>query len=447
MNRLGNGALAAILIIAGCTGTDKNREVRIPSRIFPAPGSITIIGAQKYAPLPPKPFTNASIKAPPLESWLPPALSDEAKSRRIAADGFLAREREVRTNVWQTTSMLQDELNNKQYDLLQAQLDAVLSESIADPVNELLEEDVANFTTGNDSIAPSDPTVIDAWIKARPTSSWAHYSEGLRWSNAAWDARGHGFPKEISPEHWKAMLDDEAKAAPELREALRLNPNSALAWTVLLNVDRSSGNVSNIQADIAAAVRNRPASFLIAEQVQVVLSPYWMGDLDMMDKFAQLEVHGVERNPRLWTLQGSAAAIRGGTALNNSQWDVALREYNIALSYGDNVDWLDWAAEAAEYLHRYALAYRYYERSQYYDPNDVYTFDQMDIMDALCNPTKNQAVLLIMKTKIEKYEREKGDCDYYLGELPWGDEPLLVPLYVKQFSLQKLALPPLPGAH
>ncbi|HSC46756.1 MAG TPA: DUF4034 domain-containing protein, partial [Gammaproteobacteria bacterium] len=348
------------------------------------------------APQPSTAFPAPSVTAPPAELWLPRALTPQEKPRHVAADVLLMQAERLREG-YPNTQFLQDELRQHKYDLVESQLDVILAKSMADPAYEFVEQDAANFAEGENPVQPLDKTVIDDWVAAIPDSPWAHYSEGLRWSDKAWDARGNGWAQDITEAQWKVVHADETQARAEIRKSLTLNPKIAIAWVTLMNIDRTDGTMDDETKDFVGGSKQRPASFLIPDQFEEQLQPRWGGSMEIMDALAQAEVKKVDLNPRFWSLLGSAAADAGCAACNHYDWATSLKEYNSALIYGDRPSWLERAGDAAKYLHRYALAHAYYERAKHYKTDEFDLVIETDLMDALCNPATDPRKLAILE--------------------------------------------------
>lgn len=382
---------------------------------------------QNISPIPP-----ALTGKAPFEVWRPTLLTKKEKEKRAAADAFLMQEEMLRSEKMEFTDKLQTELQNKQYDLIEHQLDDILAKTNANPVYELLEWDAAGFAQGNDVLNAVGKSYIDAWEMARPRSPWAHYSEALMWSEAGWQARGNGWAKDVTDAQWAEMRKDEENALEEIAKSLKINPKNSAAWGTLLDIYRTAGTLKDVTRAYAGAYKEQPESFMLADDYQVALEPRWFGSYSDVDDFAAVMQKQISRNPRFWTLLGASEADQGCASCSGYKWELSLKHYNAALAYGDCPDWLDRAAEAAVGLRRYALAYRYYERESHYKPGVFDLVAEMKIMRALCDPKVSNASFEYLLKDVAKYSdigvrsypREKGDCNYYKSELPWGNEPV-----------------------
>ena len=386
-----------------------------------------LAAAPQYAPIP-APLT----AAPPAEVWLPQRqLTDDDKAKRLATDQFLMKAETLHRGTLTNTFKLQGELANQQYDQLESQLDAILALSVADPAYELLEKDAANFADGNDVARGADKFLIDDWLKARPNSPWAHYSAGLRWSNMAWDVRGSGWASQVPGSSWPKVHLYEGNARAELHKALKLNPKLALAWMELINVDTTDAGLADAKRDYVQGSMQRPDDFDVPNQFANTLNPHWDGSYEAIADFAQAEQDKVGVNPRFRILLGLTEGDRGCITCNNYDWSTSLKHFNAALFYADDIYWLDKAGESAAHLHRYALAYRYYERAHAYQPGTFRFYAEMQLLQAACDPKEDPEKFKVLKSTSQvyggiesmEYPHLPDSCSYYQAELPWGTEP------------------------
>jgi hypothetical protein len=387
-----------------------------------------------------RPIPAASTASPPAESWLPKPLSEDERTKRTAGDQLLFRSERLDDNAPANLNRLQAELVNKQYALVETQLDAVLAKVLADPAYDLVERDASDFA---DSQMPGvevlNKVSLDEWLKASPNNPWAHYSAGLYLLYKAWDARGQHFANDVTADQWQKMHKYAVQARSELKHALKLNPKLAMAWLMLMNVDNLDGTASDVKRDYLAASKQRPASLLIPDQYENTLEPRWGGSYEQMDAVARSRSTSLDSNPRLWALMGFASADKGYSAVDehcdpctSHQWELSLKYYNAALRYEDYTSWLGRAGDAAAHVHRYALAYKYFERAIKYRPGKFDWTVQMELMQALCDPSYDQSKLEELRQgaanyagiQAMEYPRSQGDCTYYQAELPWDDEPI-----------------------
>lgn len=403
----------------------------------------------------PAPIAAASSAAPPPEAWLPPVLTAEEKSRRSAADAYLMKSEVLERGSGANAMMLEKEVINRRYADIDTQLNAILAKAVADPAWDLVERDATTFSEGGRDTPQLNLEAIDDWIAARPDSPWAHLSAAWRLDDKAWEVRGGNFADKISDEQWKAMHRYATQARTEVNKSLRLEPRSAMAWTLLIQLDQlDSGPAAS---DYRAAMQHRPGSIVIPDVYQGALEPRWGGSYEQMQAAARSLLKGPNMNPRFWSIGGFAAADEAYGHMDDScdectpiDWTSKLKNYNAALVYGDHTDWLADAAQAALHLHRYALAYRYYERANAYVPEERGWPEEMRVLRMLCDSNfprqefeayEQDAITYGFISAIE-HPRVVGDCNYRQGELPWGDEPIPTAASVETYYLDPDANPP-----
>lgn len=406
-----------------------------------------IIAPVYQAPVRP-PIPAALTSAPPAEVWLPAPLSVDDAAKRAVADHFLMKVERLADNKISNTMFLQGELNDLKYDQLDPQLDAVTALATTDPAYELVEAEVAGFADGNDVTRGVDKFQLDDWLKARPNSAWAHYSAGLHWSNMAWDARGNGWASDVPKSAWHKVHIYEGNARAELHKALKLNPRIAPAWVLLIDVDQVDAGLGDVKRDYEQGLKQRPADFEIANKYINALNPHWFGTYPEVADFASRQQVNAATNPRFRILLGVEQGMRGCISCNNYDWATALKHYNAALQYVDDVYWLDKAGEAAVHLHRYALAYRYYERAHAYE-HGVFKYEAEDgLLQARCDPKEDPEKFKVFKSETYRYSGIEvidypdapDACRYYQAELPWGGEPLPDDQGILEYSIQNEVL-------
>lgn len=377
------------------------------------------------------------MSAPVAANAAPPSAvvpASVARARRAAADRHLFESQRLRAAAVENAFNMQDELQHRKYTLLESQLAAVQAKSLKDLDYELLIQDAATFTEGSFVTNPVDKVFIDAWLRARPNSPWAHYAEGLRWSKQAWTDRGDGWASQVTDAQWRKVRVDEVHARKELRGALALDPKLVMAWLTLMDVDQTDpdGGLTAVTEDYRDGTAQLPASLLLADRYIRTLEPYWFGSTAMMADFARSKLADLDKNPRFWGLQGLAYSDEGCTDCDAGRWDDVLRRYQAALAFEDRSTWLAAAGLAAVHLHRYGLAHEYYARANIYKPGDITLAAYTKFLGELCDHKLSAARLSSdMKEAVARrgvaamdYLGKEGDCTFSPAELPWGDEPI-----------------------
>jgi hypothetical protein len=430
--------LGASLTVSACTGKSGIADHSTALSKVPAAQS-----ASATPPLvrPALPTPIASTAVPPQGTGLPRSLTTIEKSRRVDSSLFLMKQEITNSSVRENVIKLRTELYARQYDLLDSQLDGLVQKATADSVYDLVERDLESFTDNHSLIGlpPVEGFVIDAWVKAKPNSAWSHLASASQLIGMAAAARGEHFADQVSTDQWAAMGSLDKKARVEVEQALKLNPKIVMAWVTLFQVDQFDGGVDDVERDYAVAEKQRSNSILIEDVHENAIEPRWDGSYEMMDGVARAKLADLKKNPRFWDLQGDASADMGYgdvdehcTPCDTQQWESSLKDYNDALAYEDDANWLSRAGDAAVHLHRYGLAYAYYQRAITYMPRVFEWNAESQLMRALCDPNfeadkfeaLKQDATLYAGVEVMEYPRTEGDCTYYQAELPWGDQPV-----------------------
>ena len=121
---------------------------------------------------------------------------------------------------------------------------------------------------------------IDPWVRL-------HYS-GLAHSREAWEARGHGWAKDVKPEAWKAFEAAAALARRDLEEAWRLRPDRPEAAYEMISASTDSpaaGESARFWFDraVAAQMDFIPAYTTLLKD----LLPRWGGSYEQMLAFGR----------------------------------------------------------------------------------------------------------------------------------------------------------------
>gem|GEM_PF-6464720 len=317
---------------------------------------------------------------------------------------------------------------------MESQLNAVQAKYLGDPDFEFVMEDASTFAEGSSRVPPMNKAFIDAWVKLRPDSPWAHYSEGLYWSTKAGDDRGDGWASNVSDAQWDKMRADDVQARKQLRKALELNPKLLMAWLTLMDVDRADpdGGIEDVAQDYKDASAQFPGSLLVADDYMISLQPRWGGSIEKMAEFANAKISDIDKNPRFWGLQGDAAADAGCLDCIDVRWEDGLKLHNVALTFEDRPSWLAQAGDAALHLYRFGLAHEYYARANSYKPGNITWATATSFLEELCDPKASPARLKRdRKDAVTRrgmpdidYFQQPRDCGFSATELPWGDEPV-----------------------
>jgi hypothetical protein len=200
------------------------------------------------------PIPAALTGIPPQEVWLPRRLSDQEKSRRTAADRALLQLRILDGAGTPNVAFFRDELGNGEYDPLESQLDGALAKELADPRYEAAVQTMVKFNESQGFTSDEEKPLIDAWVKRRPQSVWAHYAEAVRWYDMGSKSRDDVSAfADLANSH-----QDFVHARDEAHKALKINPSIPNVWEILLQIDRSDGSLDAVNQDYRQALSHTP---------------------------------------------------------------------------------------------------------------------------------------------------------------------------------------------
>jgi hypothetical protein len=140
-------------------------------------------------------------------------------------------------------------------------------------------------------------TTIQAWQQTRTTSFAAKFIEALYWRDVAWQARGHGFARDVSKEAW-ASFDARLDKAEAILRALEPRATTYPDWYVLrinLLTDRSKRSTVRARDVFAEGTRHFPEYHDLYFAAARGAEPNWNGSAADYEAFAN-EAAGIAEN-------------------------------------------------------------------------------------------------------------------------------------------------------
>jgi tetratricopeptide (TPR) repeat protein len=219
---------------------------------------------------------------------------------------------------------------------------------------------------------------LDEWVKLRPTSAAALLSRGTYLSAEGWNARGTKFASETNRGQFVGMANYFRRASADFHAALRLAPNSIVAYRALMSISVNEGDPATSRQLLDAGLKIQPYSFRLRAYYIETLLPRWGGSYGAMTRFAEESAPFAARNPRIRALGGFVDWDRGVVLEKEGRKAEAIKAFERAMQFGDF--WLfrfergelyfyaDQNKEAAEDLTRVLVQYpqhadALYERS------------------------------------------------------------------------------------
>ncbi|AXQ30752.1 tetratricopeptide repeat protein [Solimonas sp. K1W22B-7] len=197
----------------------------------------------------------------------------------------------------------------------------------------------------------SDPALreqISLWIQKRPESAEARLVSAIQRLRAAEDTQAPG-----------SLL---LLAKEDAGVALATDPGHPLAWWALVRATAALEGGEAVPSLHERLMRNAPAAFYAHRALLGCLQPSWGGSYEAMQDYAAKLQAGAAANPRLEILQGLPHAVRAKAALAAGDEATAEQEYDLALAYGDDPDFLADRAALRIRLLRFSDAMADYRR-------------------------------------------------------------------------------------
>ncbi len=203
--------------------------------------------------------------------------------------------------------------------------------------------------------APSRKALFDEWIGACP-DSWVPLTARATWHEAAgWKARGTKWAQETTDDQFREMTDRFELAMRDLDASLRLRPRQLYAYVILMDMAKSFGDREKGDLLAGKALELYPDSYILRRRHILALLPRWGGSYRAMDAFARESAPYAAKNALIGTLRGCSSWDRADEAARYKDFPRAIKQYNKALSYGENWNVL------------YDLAECYYRAKMYDD--------------------------------------------------------------------------------
>lgn len=188
-----------------------------------------------------------------------------------------------------------------------------------------------------DAFASGDSALqqhLDAWVAAEPTIAIARAARGLYFVRMAAAAKpldevhpSAAATREIS--RWLALATADADAA------LRLDSSEFMAHVIRLGMIPLQWRGRETRDAYEAAVGLRPSSLHARALYIETLTPRFENPPSRMARFADSAQRHASVNPRLRVLRGMAAYERANDLAAREQHAAAIREFTIALAFGD----------------------------------------------------------------------------------------------------------------
>jgi tetratricopeptide (TPR) repeat protein len=224
-------------------------------------------------------------------------------------------------------------LQTRAYDRLDAVLEAYADSALRD---HRLEYRLFDAYAAFDVPVPSMEPLLTEWVRQRPASAAALLARATFLKASGWKARGGNRAAKTSRQQFEGMREFFRRAEADLAAALRLAPNSIVAYRSLINiVSTSRGDPAKSRQILDRALRLQPNSFVLRTAHMYNLLPRWGGSYDAMTEFAEESAPYASRNPLIRTLKGFVDWDRGRVLESAGKKDQAAEAYGRALRFGN----------------------------------------------------------------------------------------------------------------
>ena len=215
-------------------------------------------------------------------------------------------------------------------------LDAVLS-AYADSVvrDYRMEYRLFDAYAAFDVAVPSLDPLLTEWVNQHPRSAAALLARGTYLSAAGWDARGTKFARATKREQFDKMDGYFRRAKVDFVAALRLSPNSIVAYRGLLRMGITDNDHATARQLLDRGLKIQPYSFRLRWSYMDNLLPRWGGSYKEMKRFAEESAPYAAQNPRIRALGGFIDWDKGRLLERNGDKTGAIKAYTRALTFGD----------------------------------------------------------------------------------------------------------------
>lgn len=192
--------------------------------------------------------------------------------------------------------------------------------------------------------------LLTAWIEHSPNRAapWAALASH-RYA-VAWHKRGHKWSHETSGPRWIAFYLELLVARIELEVALAWQPDYVAGHLLAMDIARSAGRPDDADAAFAVIQARCEDCLLPRQNAMQAAKPRWGGSYRRMRALAREYAALSSSNPRLAALGGYEAVDRCNLLTHAKRWTQAEHACDLALSFGDEPEFL--IQRASLHLHR-----------------------------------------------------------------------------------------------
>ena len=194
--------------------------------------------------------------------------------------------------------------------------------------------DAAFFAFANSDLA-LEPR-FSQWLLRFPESYAAPLARGVYYWRLGWHSRGGRYVRDTPNLRFAEMRNYFSLAVPDLRLAIRLNPDLSVAQGFLISLGKVGGAGVSAKRALGAGLRAVPRSAVIRARYLFTLLPWWGGSLPEIWYFIERTKKEFPDEPGLESLEGFYDYALGETVRRQGAREKAIAYFDQAIGYGED---------------------------------------------------------------------------------------------------------------
>jgi tetratricopeptide (TPR) repeat protein len=135
--------------------------------------------------------------------------------------------------------------------------------------------DIAFLNAGFGDASANTRRIIDMWKQQSPDSAFALAASGMQYVDAAQQARGHGWGRDLNDQQVQGMQDQVALAIKDFDRAASLDPSVTAMYPDMMYAGALVGNDDYLYGAAGLAMKQDPANFGLRGQMMNQAQPKW----------------------------------------------------------------------------------------------------------------------------------------------------------------------------
>lgn len=217
---------------------------------------------------------------------------------------------------------IQQLLEDKQYQLLNSTLEAARIDALSDLTKE---QHLMNLYLAFEIHNESYLDKLNSWVNAYPASYQPFLARAIFQKTRGWTARGKRWASETSEDQRSKMNEFLVKSRTDVEKALRRNPNSIIAYVVLIDLSHVTLDLSESEKIFEEGLKVSPASYLLRKYYIRRLRPRWGGSYQAMLALTEESLLKAKTNPKLVNLSGWILEDMALSQISNGNYSLAIK--------------------------------------------------------------------------------------------------------------------------